>query len=130
MMPTSLDALRDNLLASSVPALLVELEVAGLELRADSGRLLVRPAERVTPKQRERLTSDRAAILLLLQFCDEAVTARRAVFELVLAQRGDLALPLLVFRRDVPYVAGRCYSCGEPTDRPAHGRCWRCAPVG
>src|ERR1700722_4532381 len=36
-------------------------------------------------------------------------------------------IPALLFRADVPYVSGRCFSCGEETGRPAFGRCWRCS---
>jgi hypothetical protein len=34
---------------------------------------------------------------------------------------------LLVFRPGVPYLSGRCFSCGDELERARHGKCWRCA---
>ena len=47
----------------------------------------------------------------------------RAQFDLSPAGR----VPALVFRQDVPYVEGRCFSCGDALSVFRVGRCWRCA---
>jgi hypothetical protein len=46
----------------------------------------------------------------------------RAKLETVPAPR----VPNLVFRDDLPYVAGQCFSCGDPLGEFVFGRCWRC----
>ena len=36
-------------------------------------------------------------------------------------------VPALLFRSGVPYVEGRCFSCGDALQRFRVGRCWRCS---
>jgi hypothetical protein len=67
------------------------------------------------------------AIKTLLRCCDEGVVARRDSFRAQFDAAPVEIIPALLFRADVPYVSGRCFSCGEETGRPAFGRCWRCS---
>jgi hypothetical protein len=116
-----------DILASAALPLLVELEADGFSFSHDGDRLLVRPIDRLSPELRERVRRERGALLLLLRICDEGVQARREVFARQLSTMSHAVLPELVFRTSVPYVAGRCFSCGEATEQPTFGRCARCA---
>jgi hypothetical protein len=106
-------------------AVLLELEAAGFEVGTAGDRLKVKPISKLTTNQRAELERYRAELLLLLRICDVAVQDRRTVFTQQLGS--GVHAGLLLFRAGVPYVAGRCFSCGDPTDRPVHGVCWRCA---
>jgi hypothetical protein len=115
-----------DVLASAALPLLVGLEADGFTFAVAGDRLLVRPVERLTVEQRTLLRRERDAILMLLRSCDAGVQARREAFVAQIQAHGAY-VPALVFRPDVPYVAGRCFSCGDETGRPAFGRCARCA---
>jgi hypothetical protein len=118
---------RCDVFASPALPLLVGLEADGFTFAVSGDRLLVRPVERLTPEQRALLQRERAAILVLLRICDTGVQARREAFAAQLQANSTALVPALVFRPDVPYVAGRCFSCGDETGRPSFGRCARCA---
>lgn len=53
-------------------ALLRQIEAAGFHLRVEDGRLLVRPADRLTQAQREVIAASRDALVDLLSGPDEA----------------------------------------------------------
>ena len=116
-----------DVLASTALPLLIGLEADGFRFAVSGDRLLVRPVERLTPEQRELLRQERDAILVLLRICDAGVQARREAFAAQLQADGAALVPALLFRPDVPYVAGRCFSCGDESGRPSFGRCARCA---
>jgi hypothetical protein len=103
------------------------LEAEGFRFSTAGGRLRVRPTTRLTPELRDRLHRERDALLVLLRICDDGVQRRREAFVATLAAETAAVLPALVFTPDVPYVAGKCFSCAQPNDRPTFGRCWRCA---
>jgi len=117
-----------DVLASPALPLLLELEAEGFTLAADRGRLLVRPHDRLSADRRALLARERDALLTLLRICDSDVQRRREAFAIALeTDTSGAALPLLVLTPGLPYVAGRCFSCGDPLDRSTYGRCWRCA---
>ena len=113
--------------------LLLELESSGFTFKVEGDRLLVRPLERLTPEQRELLRRERAAAILLLRVFDDGVQDRRAAFVAQLTATPPPAIPAFLFKPDVPYLPGVCFSCGEPNQRegraggPVYGRCVRCS---
>jgi hypothetical protein len=114
-----------DVLRGPAVAVLLELESEGFEIAVVGDRLRVKPISKLTAAQRSSLEQHRSGLVMLLRVCDDGVQDRRAVF----SQQLDLSVPvgMLAFRPGVPYVAGRCFSCGDATDRPGHGVCWRCA---
>jgi len=115
---------RDVLQSPAVP-LLCRLEAEGFDLWIDEDRLIVRPVSRLDEEFRRQLKEHKSDLLMLLRVCDARVQDRRLAF--VAALESGARADTLVLRAGVPYVAGTCYSCGEKLDRPAHGKCWRCA---
>jgi hypothetical protein len=108
--------------------LLLELEHSGFQLRLGvDGRLQVAPGSKLTDVQRRLLVEHKRAIGTLLQSCDAGVAARRDVFRRQLEATPPPAIPAFLFVGDVPYVSGRCFSCGDATGRSIYGRCWPCA---
>lgn len=67
------------------------------------------------------------ALKLLLRCCDAGVQARRDVFACQLTQTPAPRVPAFLFRPDVPYVRGGCFSCGDTLPEPPFSRCWRCS---
>jgi hypothetical protein len=124
-MPGSFNVVAD-VLESPAVALLLGLEADGFQIGAAEGdRLWVKPISKLTEDRRADLERYRPELLMLLRICDEAVQLRRDRFREALAS--GTSVGLLTFRPGVPYAPGRCFSCGEGLDRPAHGKCWRCA---
>jgi len=85
-----------------------------VQLAADHDMLLIRPKSRLTAEQRHAILSYKETLKILLRCCDEGVQARRVVMK----QRFDTAadpmvVPSLLFRCDVPDVAGVCFSCAD-----------------
>lgn len=102
--------------------LLAEARAAGLEVRADGDRLVVRG-----PRTRENLARSLLAHKPDVMAAIHAVAERVAVMQSQLPRSG--AVPFLMFRTaalatDAP---GRCLSCG---DRLTPGQRYRCAPCG
>ena len=89
--------------------------------------LRVRPVARVTPELRAELSRYKSELLLLLRCCDPQVAARRDVMRAQVERASAATLPALLFRQDVPYTAGLCFSCGDGLKPFGYGRCWRCA---
>ena len=94
-----------------------------MQLAADHDMLLIRPKSRLTAEQRHAILSYKETLKILLRCCDEGVQARRVVMK----QRFDTAadpmvVPSLLFRCDVPDVAGVCFRA-----LIGYGRCWRCS---
>lgn len=123
-----------DIFSSPALPLLVELEARGFTFKVGDGdRLLVRPADQLTPEQRTLLQQERHAAVLLIRVCDAGVQARREMFEAQLAEMPALCLSSLLFRPAVPLVVGVCFSCGDANDRRmargqlAFGVCLRCA---
>jgi hypothetical protein len=123
-----MDPLTPDVFQSPAVGILCDLETDGflVALTAD-GMLSIAPRSRLTPARMQAIVAHKDAIKTLLRCCDEGVVARRDAFRAQFEAAPDEIVPALLFRADVPYVSGRCFSCGEETGRPAFGRCWRCS---
>lgn len=106
---------------STVVTALAAARAAGLVVRAEAGRLVVRG-----PKAAEclvgPLVAQPGAVLAVLAAEDAAVAWRIAAMRPLVPRRG--AIPLLVAREHPP-APGCCLSCG---DRLGLGRQHRCGP--
>ena len=100
---------------------LAEARAAGLEVRAEPGRLVVRGPRRAEPLA-HRLLERTAEVLELLAAEDAEVAWRAAAMRPQVPVRGPI--PLLVAREFAP-VPGGCASCGDPL---SGGRPFRCGP--
>ena len=116
-----------NVLNSPAVAVLCDLEHAGLDLAVVDGRLRVWPAERLTAEHEQLIQQHRNALVTLVRICDEGVEERLAVFKQQCANTPADSIPSFLFRPDVPYVKGSCFSCGDPITELRFGRCSRCA---
>jgi hypothetical protein len=103
-----------------VSAVLAEARAAGLTVRVDADRLVVRG-----PKTQERLAQQLLAykpgVLALLRTEDAEITWRLEAMQPQVPRSGPL--PFLV-ARDVAPAVGQCLSCGDPLTT---GRTVRCA---
>lgn len=115
-----------DVLNSPAVGLLVRFEHEGYEVVAVGGRLLVKPADRLSPDDREAIRAVKDELLTLLQIVDDGVQRRRQVFAERIARGGPSVLPDLVMVPGLTPVAGSCVSCGEALERPRMGKCWRC----
>lgn len=115
-------------LDSPAVAILSALERDGfrVELEADNG-LVISPRSRLTPERMQAITACKDALTTLLRWCDAGVQARRDAFEQQLAATPAPGCPAFVFRPDVPYTKGTCFSCAAPLHELRFGRCWRCS---
>jgi hypothetical protein len=55
------------------------------------------------------------------------VQERREAFAAQLAHPPPPGVPAFLFRPDVPYVKGTCFSCGVALRSLVFARCWRCS---
>jgi hypothetical protein len=103
-----------------VATVLAEARAVGLEVRAETDRLVVRG-----PRLHEAIARDlleqKPAVLELLAEEEIALAWRVEAMRAQVPQRGPI--PVLV-AREVAVIAGHCLSCGEPL---ASGRSVRCA---
>jgi hypothetical protein len=117
----------DVINSPAVP-LLLSLEEQGFTLTLTAnGRLQVAPGSRLSAEQREQLVAQKDALLVLVRVSDPDVMLRRDVFRRRLDSAERTTLPALLYRADVPYAAGVCFSCGDKNGRSGYGRCWRCS---
>jgi hypothetical protein len=109
--------------------LLADLEAEGFSVTVtDDGVLRIAPRSRLSPERMQSVATHRHDLSALVRLCDDGVQARRQCFRQLLDQHfADGRLPALLYRQDVAYIAGSCFSCGDTLDRPRYGRCWRCA---
>ena len=114
-----------DVLNSPALPLLLRLEAEGFEVATVDDRLLVKPIDRLPACVRSELSAYRRELVTLVRVCDGGVGGRREVFASQLAR--GVSVGRLALSADVPYVAGRCFSCGDALPRPVFGRCWRCA---
>lgn len=100
---------------------LAKARAAGLEVRAEPGRLVVR-GPRSRAELAQRLLDRKAEVLALLAAEDAEVAWRVVAMRPQVPRRGPI--PVLSARKVTP-EAGRCDSCGEPL---GPGRSYRCGP--
>ena len=102
-------------------SLLAEARSAGLEVRAEPDRLVVRGPRHAEPLAK-RLLERKGEVLALLAAEDAEVAWRLAAMRPQVPRRGPI--PFLVVRR-VGAGGGGCLSCGGALGA---GRAYRCAP--
>jgi hypothetical protein len=117
-----------DVFTSPALGMLRQLEADGfhVELMAD-GALSIAPRSRLTAERMRAIAECKAALKTLLQCCDDGTQARRRVFAQQFAEAAGPMVPALLYRADVPYTRGRCFSCGDALPELRFGRCWRCA---
>jgi hypothetical protein len=107
----------------SAVTVLAEARAAGLDIRAEPGRLVVR-GPRSLEAVAQRLLERKSDVLALLAAEDANVAWRVAAMRPQVPQRG--AIPVLVAREGVS-VPGSCVSCGEHLREGVTFRCSLCS---
>src|SRR5262245_48187283 len=98
---------------SPAVALLVALEQRSVRVSlTEGGRLVAEPASRLTAEEQTTFRACAREVAIVLRSIDAGVLERRSVFQKQLAAVEPPALPAFLFRADVPYQAGLCFSCG------------------
>jgi hypothetical protein len=106
-----------------VAAALAEARALGLEVRADSDRLVVRGPRLYEPVA-QRLLADKRAVLRVLHAEEAEVAWRAAAMRPQCPRSGPI--PLLR-ARPTAAVDGECVSCGIPIETASVPRCRFCA---
>ena len=104
-------------------SLLAEARLAGLEVRAEPDRLVVRGPRHAEPLAK-RLLERKGELLALLAAASAQVEWRVAAMRPQVPRRGPI--PVLV-ARDAGGSVGGCASCGDPLDDGHAIRCALCA---
>ena len=118
----------DLLLDTPALPLLLSLERDGFDLEVtDDGRLRVSPRNRLDEEHVAAIQHHKDALKLLVQSCDDGVQARVAVFKEQLASTPAPSAPAFLFKAQIPYTTGLCFSCGDRLPQVHYGRCWRCS---
>lgn len=109
-------------------AILCDLKRDGfrVELVPDDA-IVITPKSRLTPDRRQQVIDHKAGIKALLRRLDIGVQDRLDEFRRQLAVVPAPRCPAFLFRSDVSYVRGVCFSCGDALPEPRFGRCWRCS---
>ncbi len=117
-----------DVLASPALPLLLALEAreVHVELTAD-GRLIAEPASRLTAAEQATFRTYARELATLLRRLDVGVVARRDAFRAQLDATPAPQTQAFLFRPDVPYVRGTCFSCADRLPTLHFGRCWRCS---
>lgn len=115
-----------DVLAVTAVGLLCGLEADGFRvaLTAD-GALVIAPRSRLTPDRMTTIAAHKDALRLILR--DAGVQARREAFRAQLNAAPAPSVPAFLFRADVPYTRGLCFSCGDGLPELRFSRCWRCS---
>jgi hypothetical protein len=117
-----------DVFTSPALSLLLDLEQRGCRIGLDGADICIRPAGVLTAAERVTLQAHyEDARLLVLLSSDAAIHTRRDAFRHQLAAAPAPTVPAFLFRPGVPYVRGRCFSCGDALDALRFGRCWRCS---
>jgi hypothetical protein len=106
-----------------VATLMTQARAAGLEVRAEVDRLVVRGSP-VHERLVRQLLEQKPTVLAFLEQQDAEVAWRVAAMRPQVTTRGPI--PILI-ARDVPPKAGCCFSCGEPLSENSKYRCSLCA---
>src|SRR3989442_9181461 len=110
-----------NEVLSSSPALPVFLELAavGVRFRLDGDQVLVSPRGALTREQREVFRQHQEAVRALVAMVTDAqMQARVAEFTRQLNAAPAPRVPAFLFRAEVPYTPGVCFSCGDDLPSP------------
>jgi hypothetical protein len=116
------------LLDSPALAIFCELERDGFAVQLEPGeRIVITPGSRLTPDRMVAIVAHKLDLKLLLRYYDAGVSTRRAVMRKQIEGATPCSGWMLLYRRDVPYVPGICFSCGDSLANGRFGRCWRCS---
>lgn len=123
-----MDVLAPDVFESPALGILCQLETEGfrLELMAN-GAISIAPRSRLTPERMQAIEACSDAVRVLVRCCDAGVADRRDLFRAQLDVAPPGRLPAFVFKPDIAYTAGACFSCGDPLPVATSGRCWRCS---
>lgn len=124
-----MDDLTPDVFESPALGILCQLETDGfpVELLAD-GALAITPRSRLLPERMRAIVACKDAMRVLVRCCDAGVADRRDRFRAQLDAAPPGQLPAFFFALNTPYMAGACFSCGDPLpEAEAFGRCWRCS---
>jgi hypothetical protein len=123
-----MDALTSDVFASPAIGILCDLELDGfrVELLSD-GAISNAPRSRLTPERMQAIAAYKDALRLLLRCYDAGVAERRDAFRFLIDAAKPGILPALVFKSNLAYVKGVCFSCGDGLAAARFGRCWRCS---
>lgn len=114
-----------DVLNSPALPLLLQLEAGGVRFRLDGEQVLVSPRGVLRPEQREVFRQHQAAVRTLVSILtDGSVQDRVAEFRRQLAATG---VPAFVFKANISYVKGTCFSCADRLPELRFDRCWRCS---
>ena len=117
-----------DVLASPALPLLLELEASGARFRVDGEQVLVSPRGLLTTEQREVFRHHQLAVRALVSILtDVGVQDRAAEFRGQLEQTPTPRAPAFVFKVNISYVKGTCFSCADRLPELRFGRCWRCS---
>ena len=116
-----------NVLTSPAVAVLRDLEHAGLDLAVVDGRLRVWPVERLTAEHELLIRQHRNELVTLVRICDGATQERMVVFKQQFTDAPATQIPAFLFRLDLPYVKGACFSCGAALLEIRYGRYLLCS---
>jgi hypothetical protein len=117
-----------NIFDSAALPLLLALEARGIQVELTTdGRLIVEPASRLTADEEVAIRAHAWELALLMRICDRGVQQRREAFAAQLALTPPPGVPAFLFRPQVPYVKGTCFSCGVVLRSLVFARCWRCS---
>jgi len=117
-----------ELLNSPAVAVLATLERLGFAWQVtEREKFRIWPSDRLTPELRASILAYRDDLVRLGKLADEGVAERRRLFEAQWVLREREQMPAFLFRLDVPYAMGACFSCGDDLAAARWGRCWRCA---
>ena len=106
-----------------VESVLAEARAAGLEVRAETGRLVVR-GQRVHEPLARQVLEQKPVVLAFLAQEDADIAWRVAAMRPQITVKG----PIPILRaRDKPHRAGCCVSCDVPLPENTRYRCSLCA---
>ncbi len=102
-----------------VTAVITEARAAGLDVRADADRLVIR-GPRTQEHLARQLLDQKSQVLAVLEAEDAEVAWRIAAIRPQVRPRGPI--PVLT-ARPVTHFPRCCTSCGDPIDPPRRYRC-------
>lgn len=127
-MGTDMVTVAADVLSSPALPLLLQLDAAGVRFRMDGDIVLVSPCGVLTPEQRTVFRQHQAAVRVLVAIVSDAgVQARKDAFRQQFEATPAPACPGFLFKSDVSYLPGVCFSCGDALPALQFGRCWRCS---
>jgi hypothetical protein len=117
----------EDVVDKAVVTILRDLERDGfrVELTPDDA-IMITPKSGLTPERRQQIVNHKVAIKVLLRYCDEGVQVRRDAFRQQFEATATPMVPAFLFKVNISYVKGICFSCADALPELRFGRCWRC----